>query len=408
MILCVFIFITCSNKEKTNSKYISTVKYEQFSGELSCAKCHKDIYEAHIKTSHYLTSQIGIEKNIKGSFEAGKNTFSYNPSVYISMEKRRDSLYQVEYVNGIEKTAKPFDFVVGSGKRGQTFMYWNKNNLFQLPITYFTSAGQWSNSPGYSNKVIFRRPITSRCLECHSTYFNKISDAEKYPEEFSKTDIVLGVSCERCHGPGAKHVEFHTKNPDQKIGQYILNPKTFTRQQSLDMCRVCHGGKLSKSKPSFEFKAGDTLANFFATDSVVKSVADMDVHGNQFGMLSASKCFNLSEMTCSSCHSAHDNEIGKLEVFSQRCMNCHSVSKNNFCKMVNQVSAEKLKKNCIDCHMPEQSSRAIMVLLQGQSIPTSAVMRSHFISIYPEETKQILSGVKNGKNKMSKIVNQEK
>ncbi|MDE3144041.1 MAG: hypothetical protein KGL19_07790, partial [Bacteroidota bacterium] len=173
-------------------------------------------------------------------------------------------------------------------------------------------------------------------------------------------------------------------------------------------CRVCHGGKLSKSKPSFEFKAGDTLSNFFATDSVAKSVADMDVHGNQFGMLSASKCFNLSEMTCSSCHSAHDNEIGKLEVFSQRCMNCHSVSKNNFCKMVDKVSAEKLKKNCIDCHMPEQSSRAIMVLLQGQSIPTSAVMRSHFISIYPEETKKILSGTNNEKHKMKNIVNQEK
>jgi hypothetical protein len=245
---------------------------------------------------------------------------------------------------------------------------------------------------------MFNRHITSRCLECHSTYFDKTSEETAKEEKFSQTDIVYGVDCEKCHGPASQHVEFHIKNLNEKKGQYIINPKSFTRQQSLDLCRLCHGGRLAKSKPSFSFEPGDSLFGYFTKDTAAKNIANIDVHGNQYGMLAASKCFKHSEMTCASCHSAHENETGKLSLFSQRCTNCHSVDKNNFCKE-KTVAGSKNVQNCIDCHMPEQASKAITVLLQGETLPTSAKMRSHYISIYPDETKKILSFNKDfGKN----------
>jgi len=49
-----------------------------------------------------------------------------------------------------------------------------------------------------------------------------------------------------------------------------------------------------------------------------------------------------------------------------------------------------IASNCIDCHMPELTSRAIMVLQQGDNAPTPASMRTHFITVYPEETKKYL------------------
>lgn len=394
VILSSLLFIECINNEAKKLKPVQRLKYEQFAGSVACSSCHKNILDSFTRTAHFLTSQPAEEKYIKGSFEPGKNTFIFNPAIFVSMEKRNDRFYQVAYAKGIEKLARPFDIVVGSGKRGQTFLYWDINKLYQLPISYFTSVNQWSNSPGYANKVIYKRPITSRCLECHSTYFQKISDPAMESEEFSKTNIVYGVSCERCHGPGAEHVEFHQQNPNEKIAHYILNPKTLSRQQSLDMCRVCHGGKLTKSEPSFSFKAGDTLSKFFSYDTAAKDVTNIDVHGNQYGLLSASKCFKSSQMTCGTCHSPHENETGNKAVFSQHCMSCHNTEHNNFCKIATRSNREAISKNCIDCHMPEQSSKAIMVLLEGQNIPTSAVMRSHFISVYPEETKKFLSYIK--------------
>jgi hypothetical protein len=116
----------------------------------------------------------------------------------------------------------------------------------------------------------------------------------------------------------------------------------------------------------------------------------MDVHGNQYGMLAASKCFRLSEMTCNTCHAPHENETGKKEIFSQRCISCHSEPKKTACTKIGHDD-KLLQTNCIDCHMPEQRSRAIMVLLQGENIPTPAFMRSHYISIYKEESERILS-----------------
>ena len=47
-----------------------------------------------------------------------------------------------------------------------------------------------------------------------------------------------------------------------------------------------------------------------------------------------------------------------------------------------------ITKNCIDCHMPAQPSKAITIFLEGEEVPRASFVRSHFIGIYPEENKQ--------------------
>jgi hypothetical protein len=44
--------------------------------------------------------------------------------------------------------------------------------------------------------------------------------------------------------------------------------------------------------------------------------------------------------------------------------------------------------------MPLQPSKAIAVRLQGEEQPVAAMIRSHFVSIYPGETKKILAALK--------------
>lgn len=369
---------------------IFPVQYSEYAGGQACAVCHKDIYDAHIHTAHYHTSEPADEKNVRGSFADGRNTFQFSENEYIAMERRKGHLYQVDYLNGKESLAASIDITTGSGKRGQTYLYWEDNKLFQLPISYFTPLDRWTNSPGYANRVRFNRPITVRCLECHSTYFQMTSDDQAGNDEFSRTGIVYGVDCEKCHGPGTQHIAFHKEHPQEKQARYIINTGKLTRQQSLDMCRLCHGGGLVKTAPSFSFMPGDTLSDFFQLPQDAPDPQAIDVHGNQYGLLASSKCFQGSQMTCNTCHDAHRNEEGMLAVFSAKCMNCHNPEHNNFCKLKNKERYD-IARNCIDCHMPELTSRAIMVLQEGEEVPTPASMRTHYITIYPEETKKYLA-----------------
>ena len=395
MIAAVFILVKCidrSNERKINT---GSPVSEEYTNSEKCAGCHKEIYDSHLKTAHHLTAQPAIEKFIKGSFQKGKNTYRYTPSILLSMEKRDSGFYQVAYFNEEEKKAMRFDIVIGSGVMGQSFLTWRGNRLYQLPITYFTAADQWSNSPGFpSNKVLIDRPVTSRCLECHVSFAKGTSGPALEPIEFDRNNIIYGVDCQKCHGPAAKHVEYQAKHPEEKTGKYIINPARLSRLQQMDVCALCHSGNIQKTKPSFEYTAGKNLSDYFTIDKLKDffvNSADVDVHGNQVGLLMASKCFRMStEMTCNTCHNTHENERGKKELFSQRCMGCHNITADNF-KTPTHDLIVGIEKNCIDCHMPSQPSKSIAVFLEGEETPKASLLRSHFIGIYPEEIKKFIN-----------------
>src|SRR5687768_280387 len=395
IIAAVFILVKCM--DRSNEQKISTSPEgpEEYTNTDKCASCHKEIYDSYLQTAHYLTAQPASEKYIKGSFHKEKNQYRYSPSILLSMEKRDSGFYQVAYYKGEEKKAMRFDIVISSGVMGQSFLTWRGNRLYQLPITYFTEADQWSNSPGFpSDKVLIDRPVTSRCLECHVTFAQGTSGSALEPVEFDRNKIIYGVDCQKCHGPAAKHVEYQTKNPQEKIGKYIINPARLSRLQQMDVCALCHSGNIQKTKPSFEYTAGKNLSDYFVIDTLDDfkvNPGNIDVHGNQVGLLKASKCFRKSTvMTCNTCHKTHKNERGQKELFSQRCMSCHNIKTDNF-KTPTHDLIVGIDKNCIDCHMPSQPSKSIAVFLEGAETPKASELRSHFIGIYPDEIKKFIN-----------------
>ena len=390
----VFVLTQCVNPEKHAEEKPATAvnpDLSQFAGSGSCAGCHKNIYDSHIHTAHYLTTRPASAEYIKGSFASGENRYAYDSNRVVMMEKRDSGFYQVAYYKGDPKITGRFDIVVGSGSKGQTYITRYKNELYQLPVSYFTAAHNWANSPLYPiNPILFNRSITSRCLECHSTFAKVISTPDQDPESFD-SKIIFGVDCEKCHGPAAKHVAFQKENPGEKTAKFILNPARFSRQQNLDLCGLCHGGRLPKTKPSFEFVSGDKLSDFFKTDTLSPDPDNIDVHGNQLGLLRSSKCFKMSGvMTCNTCHNPHENERGKTALFSERCASCHNPEHKNTCKMTASLGSS-ISLNCIDCHMPLKASKSISELLPGATSPTAALIRSHLIKIYPLETKRYKS-----------------
>lgn len=360
-----------------------------YAGSESCLPCHKSIYDSFVTTAHNLTSHTPGPEFIKGSFEPGKNRFTYNKFMEVVMENRNGSFYQTSIINGVSFQSEPIEMVIGSGRKGQTYLYWRDNKLLQLPVSYFTPTDSWCNSPGYSlNMIRFDRLINGRCIECHGSYA-RIQEPEENITLYDKHSIVYGVNCERCHGPAAKHVTFHLENRLEKNAHFIYTKKILTRQQKLDACALCHSGFRQFLKPPFSFVTGDRLTDFSLPTYSEDTSALLDVHGNQYGLLTASKCFKNSEMDCASCHNVHNEEINVPKLYSTRCSSCHNQTSHNTCSFKPQQGFV-LNDNCIDCHMPSLASKSIFLQSSDPQKSSPDYVRTHHVAIYPEQTKKFI------------------
>ncbi len=367
---------------------------EEYAGSAVCANCHKDIYDSCIKTAHYLDSRPASKKFIKGSFAKGKNTFVYNQWMTVTLEQKKDSFFQRASINGVEYQKEPFDIVIGSGRKGQTYLYWSGNQLFELPVSYLTRLNKWCNSPGFpENFIKFNRMIPAQCLECHGTYAKVVTkaDGEAF---YDKTKIMYGITCERCHGPAAKHVAYQEEHPDDKTAKYIVTIKNLPRQLRIDGCALCHSGFRDPVKPAFSYTIGDTLDNYSHVRYNVDSSSTLDVHGNQYGLLTASKCYQMSQqMDCASCHNVHHNEANSPKIFSQRCMVCHTEPKHTTFSLPKNSNV-LLQDNCIDCHMPKLPSKKIVLDVNSADKMVPDIIRTHRVAIYPEKTKEYLAQIR--------------
>lgn len=367
-----------------------------YAGADACKACHQEVHQHWRSTAHQATSARPSLASIKGSFEPGHNSFHYRPDVKVVMEQRNDWLYQVAYMNDVEKQAFPFGMVVGSGRKAQTYLYWWDENVFQLPVSYSVQAGTWVNSPNYpADKVRFDRLVNIGCFECHASFVERKGtqqEGKRQVDYFDKSKIIYGMDCERCHGPAAAHVSFHTDNPAEKQPQHIALYKQLSRQRQLDLCAQCHSGGHTSYNSIFNFKPGDSLAQYFSSAiDTGSSARKLDVHGNQYQLMTASACFtNSAVLTCTSCHDPHAKERDQLTTLSARCASCHTSVQHSFAA---QLPASAITSNCIDCHMPALPS-VIRLKEEDKQDAQVNLVRTHLIKVYQEQSAAYLKRYK--------------
>jgi hypothetical protein len=370
----------------------------QYAGASTCVKCHKNVFSDYLHTAHFSTSQQATESTISGAFSAGANTFVFNKNLKVMMEKRDSGLFQVSYLEGKPIDARRFAITFG-GIKAESYLYWRGNALYQLPISYFKNMHSWTNSPGYdSARADFSRPITIGCLECHSSYIKELAEQTHRGQTvtaFDKSSLILGIDCERCHGPSSDHVFYQTNHPEDKRAKYIITYASLSRARKINMCAVCHSGSTGVMlRSTFGFKPDDNLSDYKIEDIFQTTDPNkLDVHGNQSRLLTSSKCFMMSNMDCATCHNIHSNERQQISLYSQKCMSCHSDATHNFCTLAAQIGTI-IKTNCIDCHMPAKPSNIIAVKASGRENVIPYLVRSHHITIYPNESQNVLNNFK--------------
>ncbi len=346
----------------------STAPRSGYVGDDACRSCHAAQVESFHQTAHFLTSSTPTEKSILGKFTPGDNILkTVNPNLYFRMEAKEGAFFQTAVAPAGSHTER-FGVVIGSGEKGQTYLFWDGDQLFQLPVSYWTKLG-WVNSPGYRDGFAdFERPIIPRCLECHATYFQALPPPSN---RYRDAGFSLGIQCEKCHGPGREHAEQEKSKPSSATA--ILNPAQFTRDRQMDLCAWCHAGHGQVLLPSFSYLPGNLLDKYLRFPPADPNTP-LDVHGNQVDMLKQSRCFRESGMTCLTCHNVHTPQHNLAE-FSQRCLSCHKPDSATFSRGDHKVS-----DNCIDCHMPKQETNLIVFDFAGKKVRPQ--MRNHWIKVY--------------------------
>ena len=352
-------------------------KSASFVGAQACAECHQEKHSGFVHTAHHVTSAWMGDTEVHGEFSGEKSRLATkDPDLSFRMFREGDQyVQQVDFADW--SLDVPMNVVTGSAKTGQSFLYWHDDALFQAHVSYLTELDEWIPSPGYPDTVAeYTRVIRPACLECHMTYI----DLTRPPNHYDPSSAIWGISCERCHGPGSSHVDFHRENPNEKSAKYIAHPSDFSRQRQLELCGQCHSGLFKLLQDPFSYRPGEELAKFhLQNDPGQEGVGGIHT-SNQLNRLSMSACFQSSEMTCTSCHNPHQDQHGNTAVFTQACLECHQPE---HCGMSDELGA-RVSDNCVNCHMPRGDNENMTLQVSGGTFTVQMI--DHYIRVDRDAT----------------------
>lgn len=188
-------------------------------------------------------------------------------------------------------------------------------------------------------------PAYTSCLQCHvSGMHQPLAGTEnRYP---SPAFTNAGVTCERCHGPGSRHV----------AGGSIVNPAKLSAERRDEVCMDCHlEGKVAVERPErhlFDYRPGEELFDYIRY-FVLNTPSGANLGAvSQVEALAQSKCKHKSgdAMSCTSCHDPHSEPepAEKISYYRQKCLACHGIG----------FAAKHHPENpdCTGCHMPASPS----------------------------------------------------
>jgi len=234
---------------------------------------------------------------------------------------------------------------------GRSYIFEVDGFLFQAPVSYYSSVERWALSPGYAGKphIDLAKPVEEPCLYCHASGARAMPDTQnRYPDPPFREG---GVSCERCHGSGQRHIQTHRD---------IVNPVKLDAARRDSICQQCHlTGAARVPRPDHgvgTFRPGDLLSDHltvFVWEPASAGRAATD-HAEQ---LARSKCKQSSgdRLWCGTCHDPHSQPASaeRLDSYRRACNTCHGEKGCTF-----DGGARAAKGNdCASCHMPKGRSR---------------------------------------------------
>ena len=342
-----------------------SVKYV---GKEACRSCHADIYDSFLETGMGRSFGLADLHRSKADWSGHELVYDEKLDLYYQAFTQDSALFVREFrlENGdtVHQRVVQISYIVGSGQHTNSHLMNINGFVYQMPMTYYTQKGRWDLPPGFEdgNNSRFTRTIQTECMTCHNAYPTQVPGAEhKYIK------VQEGIDCERCHGPGALHVQEKlagniidtSKGPDYSI----VNPKRLPVTLQMSVCQRCHmqgNAVLKPGKTFFDFKPGmmleDVVSVFLPRYEGDQSNFTMASHPDR---MMQSDCFKKSgeQLSCISCHNPHKSiEITPSVHYNNACGACHTDSDPCSLPMGQRLNAQN---NCVSCHMPKSGTSDI-------------------------------------------------
>jgi hypothetical protein len=235
----------------------------------------------------------------------------------------------------------------GMGRIAQTYLYEQNGNFYESHLSFFTALQALDVTPGHPRTSppnlaegagrLMSAEETRRCFGCHTT-------ASTTKNRFDPQTLFPGVTCEACHGPGARHVAA-MKSGDYEIAlSSIMNPAHLSPSLSVEFCGACH-----------------RTWQDVVSDSPVK-IGTLNVRFQPY-RLENSRCWKEGKgdarITCIACHDPHQPLVQDPASYDANCLQCHLAAgdaagtKKSDREDDHRTACSVGVKLCVTCHMPK-------------------------------------------------------
>ena len=322
--LKVFVFERATNIEGNTTAL--------FVGHESCIDCHLGEYQDWLGSHHDRAMEPANDSTVLGNFS--DQTLESQGRLH-KMYKKGGRFFVL--TDGEDGSMQEFEimFTFGFTPLQQYLVELDDGRLQALPLTWNTTDNTWyhmADSIYKGEKVNHNNWLhwtnqaqnwNSMCAECHST--NLVKGYDPATESYNTTYSEIDVSCEACHGPGSRHVEW-AKLPEysrSSFENFGLAVKTsgIDQVQYVENCVRCHSRKTSLGDITYHTgSVYDHLVphlpdepNWFVDGQILEE-------DYVYASFLQSKMYER-EVKCNDCHNVHSGEL--LFEGNDLCLQCH-------------------------------------------------------------------------------------
>lgn len=317
-----------------------------YAGPQACEPCHAQIYRAQRGTHHAGALKPVRESPLGGLLktlrERGGAAFRYaaepDGGVFATAE------------HGSDSARLALEWVFGAGAQAYTPVGRLRGVWVEHRVSWYRARDGLSLTPGYDpapSRDAFAAlgvPQTAqniyRCFNCHAAGVEQREDGA-----LDLDRMIPGVTCERCHGPGAAHIEAARAGKPPRNS--IFSPARMNARQQAEFCAGCH------RSPDSRFNSATPELD-----------SPLSIRFAPVGLM-ASRCFQKSgRLTCVTCHDPHRDPLPAADPhYTRVCTACHAQTR---------AHRAATPDDCVQCHMKKSEPAAYLRFTD------------HRIRIYPE------------------------